>query len=257
MKRECYVIAEAGSCHDASLEHAKALIDIAVEADANAVKFQYWSDSLALATRRHDVTLYEQYEPYRMPAEWLPVLAEMAHVYHLDFLCTVYMPQDIPTIAPFVDKFKVASFDALDGAFLEAHRPYDKTIIMSVGMLTDIEVGSINLEGIGSLLHCVSSYPCPMEQVNLGAIRANRLNGFSDHTGHPMMGAWAYLAGANIIETHVRGDFTKPDNPDYPHALSPLLLRTYIANIREVELAWGDGIKHTMPAEAANRKYMA
>jgi sialic acid synthase SpsE len=253
--RTCYIIAEAGSCHDGSLSRAVTLIQIAADAGANAVKFQYWSDSHALALARHDENLASFYEPYRMLKGWLDHLSAEAKHLGLDFLCTCYLTQDIPTIAPYVDRFKIASPDALNEPFITAHRRYEKEIIVSVGMLTELELYDVPTEY--TRLHCVSAYPCPLEQVNLGAIRQYELDGFSDHTGDPCMGAWAYLAGANVIEAHIRADDTKKSNPDYPHALSPTLFNAYVANVRQAQEAWGSGDKVTQPAEAATRKYMA
>ena len=253
--RACYIIAEAGSCHDGSADRAFELICIAAECGANAVKFQYWSDSKALARARHDANLEAFYEPYRMPQSWLAVLKAEADLQHLDFLCTVYLASDIQYVAPLVAKFKIASPDALNLPFITAHRQYEKKIIVSVGMLTEAELDEVSTEY--TRLHCVSAYPCPLEQVNLGAIRQYDLDGFSDHTGDPCMGAWAYLAGANVLEVHVRAEDTKKTNPDYPHALSPPLLKAYIANVRQAQEAWGSGVKITQPAEADTRKYMA
>src|SRR4029077_18905948 len=118
----------------------------------------------------------------------------------LDFMCTCYLGQDIATIAPYVNKFKIASPDALNTPFISAHLEYDKEIIMSVGMLTKEELCTIT--GSIKLLHCVSAYPCPLNQLNLGAIRESKLDGFSDHSGDVRVGAWAFCAGANILEVH-------------------------------------------------------
>lgn len=165
MTRSCYVIAEAGSCHDGSLEKAIQLIDTAHTAGANAVKFQWWSDSKALAIRRHDESLQSKYEPYRMPEWWLPSLHAECEAVGIDFMCTVYMVQDIPVIAPFVKQFKVASFDAKDQNFRKALWEFGKPVILSLGMLEAREIPMTE----SKVLHCVSSYPCPLEQVNLGA----------------------------------------------------------------------------------------
>ena len=257
--RECSIIAEAGSCHDGNAKAAVELVKIAAAAGANAVKFQYWSDSQALALARHDENLAALYERYRLSRGWLADLSAEARHHGMEFLCTVYLQQDIATIAPYVDKFKIASPDALNEPFIQAHEAYHKPILVSVGMLTERELEH-SLYGVAHkryYLHCVSAYPCPLDQVNLGAIRRYHLSGFSDHTGDPCMGAWAYLAGANILETHFRADDTPSSNPDYPHALSPLLLKAYVDNVRQAQAAYGDGVKVTQPAEAETRRYMA
>ena len=203
------------------------------------------------------------YERYRLPAEWIQPLAEEANQWGMDFLCTTYLTEDIPVVAPWVTAFKIASCDALDEEFFEAHLRYEKPIYMSVGLLTEAELESVlaRREKVGraqlKLLYCVSAYPCPVDDINLSAITRYDLDGFSDHTANPLMGALAYMAGARIIEAHIRRNATPPDNPDYPHALDHYGWTAYVQNIRTAERALGSGEKLTQPSEAALRRFLA
>ena len=230
---------------------------------ANAVKFQYWSDSDKLAGKRRMPEFADRYERSRLPANFLPLLAKEAASIGMDFICTTYMMEDIAAVAPYVRAFKIASFEVLDVPFIEAHLPYDKPIYLSTGLTTAAELGRLLWlrKNLGrerlKLLLCTSAYPCPYGQVNLQAIRHYDLDGLSDHTGHPMTGALAVCAGARTIEMHIRSEFTRDDNPDYPHALAPDDFDAYLTNIDLAEELLGDGEKVTMPAEAANRQYMA
>ena len=273
---QAYIIGEVGSCHEGSLDVAKAMIryvgdqehtrghwDNCELADANAVKFQFWSNGQKLAARRHAPEYADLYEKFRIPMDWLPLLRKEAKEYGKDFICTCYLLEDIAVIAPYVDRFKIASPDARDTKFIEAHLKYNKPILISTGLLTHEELMDVirlraSYHQI-KILHCVSAYPCPAEQVNLEVIRRYGLDGFSDHTRHPCMGALAYMAGARIMEAHVRRAQTSPDNPDYPHALYPEVWNAYVANIRIAELAHGDTLtcKETQPAEAPLRRFLA
>ena len=71
------------------------------------------------------------------------------------------------------------------------------------------------------------------------------------------MGACAVMAGAAIIEVHVRSEFTATTNPDYPHSLYPAQLQQYVENVMVAEWAKGTSTKMTQPSEAPNRKYLA
>jgi N,N'-diacetyllegionaminate synthase len=106
-----------------------------------------------------------------------------------------------------------------------------------------------------TVLHCVSGYPTPLEQVNLTVLRRWWCDGFSDHTANPLTGALAVAAGAKVLEVHFRLDETATDNPDYPVSLSPGGLRSYIYLARRAAEAMGDGIKRVMPSEEKNRRH--
>jgi len=180
-----FVIAEAGSTHDNQWGRAVELILEAKRAGADACKFQFWSDPVRLAQRRNAGDYLDVYRKYQVPAEWLPLLKAQCDHAGIEFMCTVYLPEDIPVIAPFVKRFKVASFEARDQAFLTAHEPYDKPIIVSTGMMGGSpENYTLVMAGNYLTLHCVSAYPTPLDQANLGAIRGEEWGavGYSDHT---------------------------------------------------------------------------
>ena len=90
-------------------------------------------------------------------------------------------------------------------------------------------------------LHCIAAYPTPMDEVQLGAIGRYGLDGFSDHTGLVQMGAYAVMAGARILEAHLRADDTDPANPDSRVALNPEGFVQYVQNVREAEMCFGVG----------------
>ena len=255
MSNHTFIIAEAGSCHDGQLRRALELIQVAKAAEADACKFQYWSSPERLAERRNAADYLDVYRRYQMPREWLePLAAQCAHD-GLEFMCTVYLPEDIPVIAPLVKRFKVASFEAGDAKFVEAHLAYrDKPIIVSTGMQSIGEIPWVQPEDAIDYLHCVSSYPTPLDQANLGAL-GGQLTGYSDHTHDCATGGLAVAAGARILEVHFRLDDTDRKNPDFCTALDPFELGTYVRFARKAERMMGDGVKRPQPAEADMMRY--
>jgi len=255
-----YIIAEAGSTHDGSLEKALALVEAAKFAGADAVKFQFWSSAVRLTDRRHAPEALTMYNGYRMPREWLDSLAGKAAIAGLDFMCTTYLPEDIEVVAPYVAKFKVSSFEATDTNFILDHITQDKDVIVSIGMMNEKELRRLNLIRYVAgyrlkLLHCVSAYPTPLEALNLAVIREEELDGFSDHTANVNAGGWAVLAGAKIVEVHFRLENTDAGNPDYSHSHAPAELAEYVRVVRETEVMMGSGVKGCEVAEAPNAWY--
>jgi len=249
------IIAEMGSCHQGTLENAMALIDVAKKAGADIVKGQYWSSSQRLVERRNASELFDIYERYRMPTEWLSVLKEYCDKVGIEWLCTVYLPEDIKVVAPFVKRFKIASFEAGNNDFIMAHFQFNKPIIVSTGMVDHPTKISWGLRPRVSFLHCVSAYPAPVNEASLGCLQTHTFQGFSDHTTSRISGAVAVACGAEILEKHFKLPSTSNKAPDYEVSLLPTELKKYIANVREAELLLGDGEKKIQPSEEENVRY--
>lgn len=289
-----FVIAELGSnwrFGDDQLANARRGIIAARECGADAIKFQYVSDPALLAKRRNAPELESMYRKYvHFPAEWLPKLKAMCDNVCIEFMCTAYIPQDIAVIAPLVKRFKVSSFEAEDEDFIHAHlKWWDHNLIISHGFAgtplgPSTEYAYFAPDGkaypvVSQHLHCVSAYPCPVEQLNLRRIDGQFFNGLSDHTTSTLTGALAVAAGASYIEKHARLHDTPEDCPDYGHSLTLGVslndldcdlcawnetapphkcsesFRAYVLNIRIAQEAMGDGVKRVMPAEEANLGY--
>jgi sialic acid synthase SpsE len=244
-----YIIAEAGSCHEGDLGRAMRLIAVAERAGADAVKFQYWSSPHAMRRRRH-VVQKGAYQSGSVQRAWLPILQTLAHqLCVLDFLCTAYLPEDIATVAPYVDAFKVSSFEATP-AFIALHTRYGKPVYASTGLGKTPPRSHPNVMA----LHCVSAYPCPPQDANLRVLQRGktRYAGYSDHTRNVLTGAVAVGAGARILEVHFRLADTSPTCPDYCVSLSPGELQQYITNARMAGTLLGTGVKRVMPSEEGN-----
>lgn len=244
------VIAEIGSCHDRELSKALALVDAAAAAGADVVKAQFWSSADRLADRRRVPDEYRQiYRLYQMPADWLPVLHERCECHGVEFMCTTYLPEDVAVVAPFVQRFKISSFEAEAGDLIEAHRPFShRAIVVSLGMAASRAAVTAVFRR-ARFLHCVSAYPAPLDEMQLSVLWSRDYAGLSDHSRQLDMGGLAVAAGAEIIEAHIRLDDTDPSNPDFATAFSPGEFAEYVANIRRVETIMGDGRKRLMPSE--------
>jgi sialic acid synthase SpsE len=245
-----FVIAEAGSNHGGDLPTAQRLINCAHACGADAVKFQWTSNPERMAERRH--TDAKNFERLCWPAWWFTHLTEWCRD-RIEFMCSVYLPEDIATIAPYVKRFKVASFEAGDVAFLEAHIGYDKDILVSCGMGQEPDDCIF-----WKLLHCTSAYPCPDAEVGLNRLLTSYGGsrwGLSDHSKNPLTGAVAVGAGATIIETHFRLNDTPATCPDFAVSRTPDELYAYIRNIRQAEVLMGDPVKRIQPSEEPNLRY--
>lgn len=249
--RRPYVIGEAGSCHEESLERAILLTKAAAEAGCSAVKFQYWSHPKAMQLRRH-VDDPAAYVKGSIKRDWFDVLNPLTHTLGMDFICSVYLPDDVPFVAAHVDALKVASFECQDLDLIRACLEWvDLSVFISTGMQSywDLAYSSRIVT-----LHCVSAYPCPPEQANLGAIVKG--GGYSDHTRVACVGALAVAAGADYLEVHFRLDDTSPDCPDYPVALTPGELKDYIRFAQIAHLLRGSGRKEPQECEKENMKHL-
>lgn len=233
------VIAEPGMTWDCNLSEAYALIEAAKEAGADIVKFQWTSDGEQMQQRRRVdpkyAAIYKRGVQY--PSGWLEVLRTKCDSVGIEFACTTYLPQDIPIVAPLVNRFKVSAYESQDEDFVRRHVRYDKEIVISVNPSYLSLDRAHRLKQI-KLLHCVSQYPTPIDKLQLSLISKRDLDGFSDHSANVLAGAAAVSNGARLVEVHIKGADTDLKNPDYGHSLycSYLGLETYIRNIRTAEV---------------------
>lgn len=233
-----FVIAEAGSSHDNDESKAFRLIEAAKSCGADAVKFQWTSDAIAMSKRRGlggmDSNASVMYRRYlEKPVSWLESLKAHADKAGIEFMCTVYLIEDIATIAPLVKRFKVSAFESSWLEFLNAHWSYAKPIIASINAITSRSW----CNGV-DYLYCVSKYPTALEDLKLGKLahgRERQYSGLSDHTANILTGAAAVAAGAKIVEAHIRLSDTSHENPDYGHSLVAFAFSRYVQNIRTVE----------------------
>jgi len=249
-----YVIAEAGSCGDSNLDKMIQQVEECAGAGADAVKFQWTSNPFAMAKRRGKALsagyagVYKKYIAW--PEAWHKELSNRCNELDIDYMCAVYLEQDVEVIAPYVAHYKISSFEALDRSLYSAtdsYRREGQLLFVSVGMCSDSEIRTIqshieaNAIHYARLLYCVSAYPAPLESLDLYKIQSLNLAGFSDHTNpnYITSGMIGFLCGADYIEAHMRLETTDTSNPDFKHAMTCDELAEYIGEIRIGALSLG------------------
>lgn len=267
-----FVIAEAGSNHNRNMKQAKKLIEIAAEAEADAVKFQTYSAETLYSKKTPNPeylegkikqkTVWQMIKDIELPREWQGELADYSRSHGLIFLSTPFDYDAIEELEELnILAYKIASFEIVDLPFLKEIAKTKKPIILSTGMasLGDIEdainaIRAIGDVGIG-LLHCAINYPPPFKDLNLRAIKTLKQAfqvpvGYSDHTMSITIPSVCVALGGNIIEKHFTLDRTLK-GPDHAFALEPSQLKEMIKNIRETEVSLGSPRKF-MPNSEAN-----
>jgi N-acetylneuraminate synthase len=276
MGQPCYIIAEAGVNHNGDLRIAKKLVKAAANAGADAVKFQTFSaDSIAARTaekaayqkRTSDKSesQYKMLKRLELPEEAFVILSEYAGKCDIEFLSSPFDIKSAELLASIgVRAFKIPSGEITDIPLLEKIGEYKKPVILSTGMaeMDEIREGIAAIRRTGAqqivLLHCVTSYPAPLESANLLMIPtlAKEFDlpvGFSDHTEGIIAAILARALGACVIEKHFTLDRNLP-GPDHRASLEPSELAGLVREIRLAESALGDGRKHIGKTEAAIRK---
>lgn len=265
-----FIIAEAGVNHNGSLELAKKLVDAAKEAGADAVKFQTFKTE-NLTTSSAELTAYQernigkkesQFELLKkleLSYEDFVKVKEYADQKGIIFSSTAHTEDALEFLSPLMPFFKIGSGDLNNLPLLEKTAKKGKPIILATGMATIQEVREavntireFNNEEL-ILLHCVTNYPCPLEEVNLKAMLAlkeefNLPIGYSDHSLGILVPVAAAALGAKVIEKHFTIDKNLP-GPDHKLSLSPSELKEMVKGIRDIEVALGTGIKTLTESE--------
>ncbi len=259
----CYVIAEAGANHNRDLDTALRLVDVAVRAGADAVKFQTYTgkDLYSTKTPRFDYLgelgaqpAHELLESLALPRAWQAQLARHARDQGIEFLSSPFDRAAVDELdAIGVPAFKVASFEIVDLGLVGYIGSKGRPVILSTGMATNEEIQeAVDAARAGGardicLLQCASLYPAPPRIMNLRAIPAMKATfgvpvGLSDHTLGSHVATAAVAIGANLVEKHFTLDRAQP-GPDHPFAVEPDELVELVRQIRDVESALGDGLK--------------
>jgi len=269
---EVVVIAEIGVNHDGDAEVAGRLIEAAAEAGADAVKFQYFhadrllSNQAALAGYQagQAKSQRELLSRLALPIDVLSGLVEAAKGCGLAAVVTPFSLDDPRELAGLgLDAIKTASPDAVNTPLLEACAALGLPMLISTGTCTldELEPAAGLLRGHdagGAMLHCVSSYPTPMNAAQLGGIVAMRSAlglavGYSDHTPGLTTGALAVAAGAVVIEKHLTHD-RAAKGPDHAASLDPTQMKQYVANVRVAQAALGRIVKEVSDVEKDVRR---
>lgn len=247
----CYVIAELGSNHDGKFEQAIQLIDIAVDAGVDAVKIQLpiasecYPPNTKFGGIYGDIDISSIIKKNEVPLEWIAKLVEYGHRQGVaigasadGFIGLSMMLEGN------VDFVKIPSFTISHIPLLKEAKNSSLPWLLSTGvhLLGEVEEA---LEAVGNtptgLFHCISSYPTPLNELNLKNISFlkeyfNIPVGFSDHSLNPEMGPRIAVGlGADMIEKHFTID-RKLKGPDHAFALEPGELKKMVNSIRRMEM---------------------
>lgn len=280
----CYFIAEIGVNHNGDIGLAERLIDVAVDAGADAVKFQtFFADQLTTRAARKaeyqknntgtNESQFEMLRKLELKPEDFRHLKAYCEARGIQFISTPFGIEAANLLAEIgVDGFKVSSGDLTYVQFLRHLASFGKPVILSTGMGTLEEVDQA-MDALGALaedkvsvLHCVSNYPASAAECNLRAMvtlrdRYRRATGWSDHTEGGAITLASVAMGAEIIEKHFTLDRAMP-GPDHKASLEPSELKLLIRQIRDIEAALGNGEKipsanERITAQVARRSVVA
>ncbi len=252
---EVFVVAEPGCVHERSVETILRLIQAAADAGCDAFKNQWISKPDEVRRRRRSD--YASYDWLCYPLSWHETFRELCHTLDMQYGCSTNLAEDVAAVNPYVDFHKRPSFENNDRGWLTAVKRTGKRFMVSAGMLNHTGLKRLidEVGQFGEILHCVSAYPSAWDQMQLGVIRQYELDGLSDHSHSLEMGGFAVLAGAGIVEAHLRLEDTSPENPDYAVAWTPDLFRSYVQYIRHAEVVMGDSKKRISEVEQPMVRY--
>ena len=271
----CFIIAEAGVNHNGDFRLAKKLIEAAKDAGVDAVKFQTFKAE-DVVTKSVEMAEYqkknigqkesqlEMLKKLELNYEDFKKLRRYADKKRILFLSTPDTDKDADFLENLVPAFKIGSADLTNHYLLEKVAKKKKPIILSTGMATLSEVGEAvkALKAAGNdkiiLLHCTTSYPCPLLEVNLKAMLTLKkqfglLSGYSDHTLGVTVPIMAVALGAVILEKHFTLDKNLP-GPDHKASLNPKELKEMVEAVRKAEEVLGNGVKKPTKSEEKIKK---
>jgi len=264
----CLVIAEAGVNHGGDLDQARRLVDAAVQAGADAVKFQtFKAERLVVAgapkasyQERVPGTAFEMLRALELDEPAHRALLAHCRDRGILFLSSPFEEASADLLERLgLPAFKLPSGELTNLPFLAHVAWKGRPVLLSTGMATlgEVERAMAALAPLGRdrvvLLHCVSSYPARPEDANLRAMATLARTfhvpvGFSDHTPGLEVSLAAVALGAAVLEKHLTLDRTLP-GPDQSWSLEPGEFRALVAALRTVESALGHGRKEPAPCE--------
>lgn len=271
-----YIIAEIGINHNGIIEYAYKLIDIAVQAKADAVKFQkrnlsdlYIEKYLTNpnASEKGLAYIVSSLQEFDLPDTVFLDLKQYAEDRGIDFLCTAFDHPSLEIISKIgVPAYKISSSDLTNLPFIEEVIKYNKPILLSTGMCTDDELQETvhflkSHDASFALLHCNSTYPVSFDNINLLYIKKLMEYGcpvgYSGHEPGIAISTAAVALGARIIERHITIDRSMA-GPDHASSLEPQGITKLVRDIRNLERAMGSkSEKYFTRGEILNREILS
>jgi sialic acid synthase SpsE len=251
-----FVIAELAGEHCGSLDRLTALAHAAKNAGADAIKLQlYDPERLAAARGGADKVLTDGlwkgwslgdlYRAAHTPREWFEVLP--IGQFGIPIFASVFHEEDVEFLdALGVPAFKISSFELTDLALIRKAASTGKPVIISTGMADWNDVRQAANAGgqNAAMLHCVSAYPCRVEDLGLRRMKdlivQTELYGLSDHTLGSIAPVVATALGASIIEKHITLDRNN-GGPDAPFSLEPAEFKQMVQDVKDAYASLGTG----------------
>ncbi len=264
-----HFVSEVSSNHGRSLSRAKEFIKVSSKIGCDAVKFQLFKiDKLFAPEILSKSKTHRDRRRWELPTEFLPELSKYTHNLSMDFACTPFYLEAVEELEPYVDFYKIASYELLWNDLIIECAKTGKDLVLSTGMATIDEIRDAvdvfrgHSDARLTLLHAISGYPTPVREANLKAIQTLRENfgcavGLSDHsvsTAVLLRAVQRY--GASMVEFHLDLD-EKGEEYKSGHCWLPKQIEDTIKLIDDGFLADGSGIKELMPSEADDRLWRA
>ncbi|WP_434153613.1 pseudaminic acid synthase [Pseudomonas sp. JZ134] len=272
-----YIIAELSANHNGSLERAFETIKAARDSGADAIKMQtYTADTMTIDSDREEFMirgglwdgykLYELYKWAETPYDWHKAIFEYAASIGITIFSTPFDESAVDLLESLgTPAYKIASFEATDLPLIRYVASKGKPIILSTGMCSIEEireaVSTVYDAGCKDLilLHCISSYPAPIDQANLLqmsclAERFNTVPGLSDHTLGTTVSVAAVALGACVIEKHFTLNRSEK-GPDSEFSLEPFELKRLCQETFDAWSALGTSSFERQKSEEGNKKF--
>jgi len=272
-----YIVGEISANHNGSLDKAVATMEMIAAAGADAIKIQtYTADTITLNSNTadfqiiggpwHGYNLYDLYKQAETPYEWHPILFEKAKQLGITLFSTPFDDTAVDLLESLnTPAYKIASFEITHLPLIKYVAKTLKPIILSTGLANvdeitqAIETARDNGCKELAVLHCVSAYPAPVDQINLATIHnlAKRFNcvvGLSDHTLGTAVAITSVAMGASFIEKHVT--LSRHDKgPDSEFSLEPAELTQLCTDANIAWQAIGKPNYDITEAEKQNLKF--
>lgn len=262
-------IAEVSSNHHKDLERCKAFIRTSADIGCNAVKFQLFKvDQLFAPEILARSEIHRNRKEWELPVEFLPEIKAYCDECKIQLSCTPFYLDAVEELAPYVDFYKVASYELMWDALLIACAQTGKPVVISTGMANLKEIDhavsvlkKAKCEDI-TLLHCVSAYPTPVAECNLSVLETFRQRyqvkvGWSDHSvSTAVINRAVHKWQADCIEFHIDLDETGAEYAAghcwLPQQIGPVITGCQLSRIID-----GEPHKQFAPSEASDRDWRA
>lgn len=276
-KDQTIVIAEAGVNHNTDTQIAKKMIDVAKESGADIVKFQLFDSSKEISVHADKADYQKENDPntgknqlelcksLELTQKQIKIIQKYCQKVNMPFLVTAFEEYSLEYLVEIMGlkTIKIPSPEITNIPFLEKIAKKKVSAILSTGASTMTEVRlaitTLKKNGIKNLivLHCISQYPAPFDQINLRAMKTMEKEfgvpvGFSDHTQGIYVPIAATAMGACAVEKH----FTlsrKMKGPDHIASVEPNQLKEMVTGIKIANIAKGKKEKQPALCEKETR----